>query len=108
MATLFYRHCPYHVNTAVEPNWHLEDLELSIPHFACITASDPSQILTQEVFASVILVWKIWNNHYSKTSSQNSKNTAHDFHSSELPCSHPKAVARPAVFEVDNLLQLCF
>jgi len=49
---------------------------------------------------------EIWNHHSSETSSQNSRNTAHGFHFLEFSCSHPKAVVRPTVFKVDNLLQL--
>lgn len=109
MATLFYRHCPYHVNTADEPEWHLEDLVKTLYSSFCLCYGFRSIAdLTQEVFASVVLIWKIWSNHYSENSSQNSRNTDHDFNSSELSCLHPKAVARPTVFEVDNLLQLWF
>lgn len=52
------------------------------------------------MLAPLVLVWKIWNNHFSETSS---RNTAPGFHSSELSCSHPKAVARSTIFESDNL-----
>lgn len=36
----------------------------------CYIFTDPLQILIQEVFAPLILFWKMWNKHSSENSSQ--------------------------------------
>lgn len=53
----------------------------------------PLEILTQQVFAVLVLAWKVQKNHSNETSCHSSRNIAHGFHSLKLSCSHPRALA---------------